>query len=143
MKTLNSFTVAEHLMLQHDEIEELKILVKSMVSSLHQDIMDFGLARRTCRRHIFRHAAIMHEPLSLIDSSLWGPSLFPAQLVRDTLEKAAAANQSLRDRLGLSFKRKSQDDASSKSKTSKKKKGSSQQKGSNTSQYRIPKLTQQ
>ena len=48
-RTLSSFTLAESLMLHHEEIEPLKVLVKSMVSSFRQDLMSFALAKRACR----------------------------------------------------------------------------------------------
>ena len=47
-RTLNSFTLAESLMLQHEEIETLKVLVKSMVASLRQDLMASSAYLQEC-----------------------------------------------------------------------------------------------
>ena len=130
-------------MLQHEEIEALKVLVKSMVSSIKQDLLDFALARRSCRQHVFKSALIKHEPMKLIDSPIWGPNLFPAQWVQDTLAAAAAANQCLRDRWGLSSKRKSQEGHGPQSKSSKKTRGGSRQKPKGSTSYKIPKVPKQ
>ena len=94
-RTLSAFTYAELLMLQNDEYDALNVLVKAMVTSLKQDLFDFVSARRACRRHVFKHATIRHEPKKLIEGSVWGPNLFPAALVKAAIDAAASTNQTL------------------------------------------------
>ena len=112
-----------------------------MVTSLKQDLFDFAIARRACRPHVFKQATIRHEPRKLIDGSLWGPNLFPAALVQAAIDAAAAANQSLRSRWNLSYKRRFQENVGASTKAGKKPKGTSQARGGGTAQYRIPKRT--
>ena len=126
-------------MLQHSDIEPLKVLVKSMVTSLKQDLLDFAIARRACRKHIFKYATIMHEPRRLIDGPLWGPNLFPAALVKATVDSASAVNQNLKARWNLSYKKRSQENVGAPPRAGKKSRGNPQQRGGSSAQYRIPK----
>ena len=59
----------------------LKVLVKSMVSTLRNDLSDFMQARRACRKHVFLSAEVRHEPTRLINGPIWGVNLFPTTLV--------------------------------------------------------------
>ena len=99
------------------------------------------MARRNCRRHVFLKAAIRHEPKKLIDGPVWGPNLFPASLVQVTLDSAVSANQSLKSRWNLFFKRKSQETQGS-SATVVKKTKKSLARGGGAAGYRIPKKNQ-
>ena len=83
----------------------IKVILKSMVTTLKQDLLDFGIARRACRSHVFRHASLKHEPQKLVNSLIRGPSLFPEAGIVQTIPRAAATGQSLRYRRGLSPKR--------------------------------------
>ena len=58
-----------------------------------------------CRKVIFLQARVRHEPSRLIKSSIWGSNLFPADLVREILDAAAKANQSLRQKWDMLAKR--------------------------------------
>ena len=137
-RTLNTFTFAELLMTTNTDFEALKVLVKGMVTSLKQDLSDFVAARKQCRRHVFKHATIRHEPKKLIEGSVWGPNLFSATDVQAAIDAAAASNQNLRERWNLSYKRRFQEGSAS-SKSGKKAKRSPQAKGGNAGNYRIPK----
>ena len=147
-RTLSSFTLAEMVMLKLDEHDVLKVLVKSMLTSLKHDLSDFVLARRACRRHVFKQATVRHEPRKLIDGSIWGPNLFPTALVRATLDAASLSNQSLRERWGLSYKRRNQDQSSSQANPGKRGRGGSRGRGNYQGRgnflrgYRIPKNPQ-
>ena len=110
-RTLHSFTLAEMSSIKYPDLDVFKVLSKSMVQSLRQDLADFALARRRCRKHVLRNAMIRHEPTKLINGIIWGINLFPNDLVRETIDAATSANQSLRTRWDLSFKRKSQEDS--------------------------------
>ena len=61
-RSLHSFALAEYMMSKDNQNELLKVLVKSMVCSLHHDLYDFGLARRNCRKHVLHTAEVRHEP---------------------------------------------------------------------------------
>ena len=99
------------------------------------DLLDFALACQACRKHVLQFAKVRHEPTRLIDGPIWGWELFPADLVKEAVESATRASQSLRTRWDLSsFKRKSQDGSGAQPKNRKRFRS-----GSN---YKIPKLAQ-
>ena len=132
---LHTFTVLE-LELAHSPTSDiLKVVLKSMVASLRHDLLDFVLARRACRRHVLQFAKVRHEPTRLIDGPVWGRELFPAALVKEAVEAATRASQSLRARWDLSsFKRKSQEGSGAQPKNRKR--------FCSSSNYKIPKLPQ-
>ena len=136
-RNLHTFTLLEFSLFKHPELEFLKVIAKSMVATIRHDLADFVLARRACRKHIFVHATIRHEPTKLIDGSVWGETLFPTALVLETIQEAAKACQNLRQRWGLSFKRKYQEGSGPQPKSTQKKKSKT------PSKFRIPKLPQQ
>ena len=105
-RTLHSFTLAKYLMSRHPEFDMLKVLVKSMVTSLRKDMTDFMLVRKTCRKHLFLLAEVRHEPTKLINAPVWGVELFPTELVKESVDNAAKLNLSLRRRWGMYDKRK-------------------------------------
>ena len=49
----------------------LKVLVKSMINPLKNDLSDFMQARRAYRKHVFSSAEISHEPTRLINGPIW------------------------------------------------------------------------
>ena len=105
-RTLHTFTLLELTALQNPEVEFLKVIVKSMVSSLRFDAFAFGEARRKCRKYVLHHARIRHEPIRLINGTSFGENLFPNALVQEVIEAASRANQSLRTRWDMPSKRK-------------------------------------
>ena len=111
------------------------MIAKSMATSFRLDIQAFGEARRACRSHVLAGAKIRHEPLKLINSSIWGAHLFPLDLVKEVLAAAQQANQNRRTRWDLQPKRKWQEGSGHQPK-SKKKKG-------NASGFRFQKPKQQ
>ena len=84
----------------------MRVIVKSLKSSLRYDAFAFGEARRKCRKHVFQNARIRHEPAKLINGPIFGANLFPNHLVQEAIEAASRANQSLRTRWDLPLKRK-------------------------------------
>ena len=84
----------------------MRVIVKSMTSSLRFDAFAFGEARRKCRKHVLQNERIRHEPAKLINGPIFGEHLFPNHLVQEAIEAASRANQSLRTRWDLPLKRK-------------------------------------
>ena len=105
-RSLHSFTLAEYIMSCDPNNEILKVLVKSMVCSLRHDLFDFAQIRRNCRKHVLQNAEVRHEPTRLINGSIWGVNLFPADLAREAVNNAARLNLSLKNRWGIQEKRK-------------------------------------
>ena len=105
-RTLHTFTLAEYMMSRDPEYDMLKVLVKSMVTSLRKDMTDFMLVRKACRKHLFLLAEVRHEPTRLINAPVWGVELFPTDLVKEAIDNAAKLNLSLRRRWGMYDKRK-------------------------------------
>ena len=135
-RTLHHCTVLELAIFRHPDVELLKVLAKSMVGSLSQDLMSFAVARRNCRKHVFQNAQVRHEPTKLINGPIWGASLFPSDLVQEAIAGATQANASLRARWRMPFKRKSQDSSGPQPKNQNWKK----QKGN--PHFKIPKVPQ-
>ena len=102
----------------------LKVLVKSMVTTLKNDLVDFMQARRACQKHVFLSAEIRHEPTRLINRSIWGVNLFPTPLVREAIDNASKSNLSLRRRWGMQEKRKFSEGSGPQPKNKRQKKGS-------------------
>ena len=123
-RTLHSFTMAELLMSREPGIDMLKVLVKSMVTSLRKDMTDFMLIRKACRKHLFLSAEVRHEPTRLINGPVWGVNLFPTELVREAIDNAAKLNLSLRRRWGMFEKRKFTEGAGPQPKNKRFKRGS-------------------
>ena len=107
-RTLNTFTLNELMMNVYEEAEIFKVIVKGMTCSLRHDLVDFIKARRACRKHIFAHASVRHEPSKLINGPIWGATLFTQAIVQEVIAAATQGNQSLQTRLGLQLKRKFQ-----------------------------------
>ena len=76
-RTLHTFTLAELMMTREPGNDLIKVLVKSMVTSLKSDLFDFMLARKACRKHLLLTAEVRHEPTRLINGPIWGVNLFP------------------------------------------------------------------
>ncbi|XP_066955826.1 uncharacterized protein [Macrobrachium rosenbergii] len=106
-RSLHSVTISEVTALVYTDEPLFKVLTKSLLASFQSDLYDFVVARQNCRKHISADATIRHEPNRLMKSSIWGPNLFPEDEVNNVLAEATRANQSLRSRWGLPFKRKS------------------------------------
>ena len=81
--------------------EMLKLLAKQHLFQFSEALHAFGTARRACRKHIFQHATVRHEPDRLINSSIWGDQLFPAPLVAEVRDRAATADKSLLAKWGM------------------------------------------
>ncbi|XP_064111315.1 translation initiation factor IF-2, mitochondrial-like [Macrobrachium nipponense] len=105
-RSINSATMAEMASLVYQDESLFKILTKSLLLTLQSDAYDFAVARRNCRKHVLSEATIRHEPNKLIKASIWGPDLFPEDIVNSVLGEAARVNQSLKVRWGLMPKRK-------------------------------------
>ena len=105
-RTLHTFSLLELTANQNPEVEFMRVIVKSMTSSLRFDAFAFGEARRKCRKHVLQNARIRHEPAKLINGPIFGEHLFPNHLVQEAIEAASRANQSLRTRWDLPLKRK-------------------------------------
>ena len=108
-RTLSSLTSVELGVLSRPEDDLYKVVAKGMLPSFRQDLTDFGIARRNCRKHILQYARVRHEPTRLINSPLWGPNLFPKAIVAEVIHTASQSNTSLRTRWDMPFKRKSQE----------------------------------
>ena len=105
-RTLHTFTLTEYYMSRRPDDDILKVIVKSMVTSLRKDMTDFMLLRKACRKHLFLLAEVRHEPTRLINAPVWGSKLFPENLVKEAIDNAAKLNLSLRRRWGMFEKRK-------------------------------------
>ena len=105
-RTLHTFTIAELMMSSEPGNDMLKVLVKSMVTSLRNDMTEFMLIRKACRKHLFLTAEVRHESTRLINGPIWGVNLFSTDLVREAIDNAAKLNLSLRRRWGMQEKRK-------------------------------------
>ena len=91
----------ESLMAQCNGNESYKVLSKLHLSTLYDALANFIRARRACRQHIFNSCRIPHEPRKLINSCIWGEHLFPDDVVKAVIERAATENKSLLDKWGL------------------------------------------
>ena len=100
-EALSHQTLLEILVSNRRKDKAYTLLAKQHLGQLHRILHQFGIARRLCREHVFIHAKVKHEPRRLIDSSLWGKDLFPADIVQEILEKAALENRSLLDKWGI------------------------------------------
>ena len=69
-RTLHTFTLLEFSMMKDPQVDFLKVIAKSMVTSLHYDLSEFILIRRRLRQHVFKAATIRHEPQRLIDGNI-------------------------------------------------------------------------
>ena len=93
--TLSHQTLLETFMGNNPESDECKVLAKTHLVNLMRALYAFFSARKACREHVFKYAKVRHEPLRLINSSMWGKDLFPDTLVTEILEKAAQEKISL------------------------------------------------
>ena len=93
-------------MSRRPEDDILKVIVKSMVTSLREDLTEYAFLRKACRKHLFLLAEVRHEPTRLINASVWGSKLFPDNLVKEAIDNAAKLNLNLRRRWGMVEKRK-------------------------------------
>ena len=75
-RTLHSCTALEMAIMQNPDIDMMKVVMKSLLTSLRKDLPDFMTARRDCRRHVLQNATNRHDPKRLIKASLWGDQLF-------------------------------------------------------------------
>ncbi|XP_068249701.1 uncharacterized protein [Palaemon carinicauda] len=104
--SINSATMAEMSSLVYEEEPLFKSLTKSLLHTFLCDAYNFAVARCRCRKHVLSEASIRHEPNKLITAPIWGPDLFPEDMVNCVLSEAARVNQSLKVRWGLMPKRK-------------------------------------
>ena len=102
-RSLHTLALMESFIHLRDKDEAFCLLAKTHGVTVMQDLYAFTSARRALREHIFEKAKVRHEPTRLINSPIWGSSLFPAADVRETLDGAEKANQSLGARWGLTF----------------------------------------
>ncbi|XP_068211926.1 uncharacterized protein [Palaemon carinicauda] len=86
------------------------VFAKAHLATVTKDLYYFIKARRACREFVFASAAVRHEPRKLISSSIWGKDLFPSEVVKEVVNKAATENRNLFQKWGLSMKRKSSQD---------------------------------
>ena len=106
-RSLAQQTLIETMIGNYENAECFKVLAKNNLAIFHQDLFDFMVARRACRKHVLANAKVRHEPKRLIDSSIWGKHLFPEAIVSEILDKAAQENRSLLEKWDLTNKRKS------------------------------------
>ncbi|XP_064109242.1 uncharacterized protein LOC135217346 [Macrobrachium nipponense] len=104
-RSLHSVTSAEMIASTYPTTPEFQVLTKSLLGTFQHDLFDFAVARRACRKFVLRPATIRHEPNKLIRSSIWGPFLFPEDLVAQVTQEAVRANLTLATRWALKFKR--------------------------------------
>ncbi|XP_064078898.1 uncharacterized protein LOC135196208 isoform X2 [Macrobrachium nipponense] len=104
-RSLHSITSAEMIASAYPTAPEFQVLTKSLLGTFQHDLFDFAVARRACRKFVLRPATIRHEPNKLIKSSIWGPSLFPEDLVAQVTQETVRVNQTLATRWALKFKR--------------------------------------
>ena len=71
-QSLHTFTLTKYMLSRDPGYNLLKVLVKSLVNTLKNDLSDFMQARRACRKHVFSSAEIRHEPTRLINGPFWG-----------------------------------------------------------------------
>ena len=64
-----------------DTYDILRLVSKQHALTFAKALFRFGEARKACRKVIISAATVRHEPDRLINSSVWGESLFPAALV--------------------------------------------------------------
>ena len=107
-------------------------------ASLQSDLCEFIAARRSCRQHVLYQATVRHEPNRLISGSVWGPSLFPEDVVKEVLDSAAHSNMNLRSKWKFSFKRKSTEGQGAQPKNRNRKRRGGNQTGASGSQQHQP-----
>ena len=94
----------ETLMHSYPNEESYKVLSKSHLQGVLEDLYNFFIARKGCREHVLREAKVRHEPKRLIASPIWGSKLFDEATVADILLRASHENKSLLDKWGISSK---------------------------------------
>ncbi|XP_068247837.1 uncharacterized protein [Palaemon carinicauda] len=97
--------MAEMTAITYEEEPLFKVLTKSLLQTLLVDAFEFFNARFHCRRHVLAETTIRYEP-NRLKAPVWGPNLFPEDLVNSVLSEAARVNQSPKVRWGLVPKRK-------------------------------------
>ena len=107
MRTLSALASLELAMSQFPAMDLFKVVAKQLLPTFQQDLYDFFTFRMKCRKHVLGGAMVHHEPSRLIKGPLFGAGLFASEQVREAIEGAERANQSLRTRWGLAGKRKS------------------------------------
>ena len=88
----------EVLIHKHPQMECFKVLAKSHLSAFMRALFNFGVARRECRKAALKFAKVRHEPNRLIESRIWGKDLFPEDLTKEILDRAAQENRNLLDK---------------------------------------------
>ncbi|XP_068207521.1 glutamate receptor ionotropic, delta-2-like [Palaemon carinicauda] len=86
------------------------VLAKTHLATLTKDFYSFIRARRACREFVFTDATVKHKPRKLISSNIWGIHLFPDDLVKEIVDRAATENRNLLIKWDMSRKRKSSQD---------------------------------
>ena len=61
----------------------LTVLAKNACEIFGKDMYAFGKARRACRKHIFLRAEAPQATVRLLDSNIWGESLFLTDIVEE------------------------------------------------------------
>ena len=107
-RSIHSCTLLETGLLQDPRNDLLKVVLKSLLTTLRTDIAAFHTARTNCRRSILTYAHNKFEADKLIKANIWGPKLFDEESVQEILESVSKTNTTLKARLGIytSFKRK-------------------------------------
>ena len=93
--SLHVLTSMELLAANYDSCDLFPMLAKAHLPAVVRNLQEFANARRALRVHTFMNAKVRHEPNRLINSSLWGAGLFPEEIVKEILAKAASENRSL------------------------------------------------
>ena len=86
---------------KRDDYDALRLIAKTHSLSFAKALFRFGEARRTCRKLVFASATVKHEPERLINSSIWGESLFPDTILKEIRDNAAKADKSLMAKWGM------------------------------------------
>ena len=87
--------------IKKDDYDALRLIAKTHSLAFAKALFRFGEARRTCRKLVFASATVKHEPERLINSSIWGESLFPEAIVQEIKKNAEKADKSLMSKWGM------------------------------------------
>ena len=104
--TLNHQSYLEILMSNYANSDIFMALAKNHLAIFIRTFYYFCLARKACREYVLQGATVRHEPRRLIDSNIWGKDLFPEELVKEIVGRAASENISLTRKWGIYGKRK-------------------------------------
>ena len=75
--------------------QRFMVIAKLNLRAFHRDLFAFLRARKACREHVLSRATVRHEPDRLINSSPWGKSLFPQQMIDEVKDSLVSANTTL------------------------------------------------